>query len=77
MAYLIFKYAVTAAVIVTASELAKRSDKLGALILALPLMTIITMAAARAREARKSSEQARAMLDLSLNLNALVSGFKV
>lgn len=43
MAYLIFKYAVTAAVIVAASELAKRSDRLGALILALPLMTILTM----------------------------------
>ncbi len=43
MAYLIFKYAVTAAVIVVASELAKRSDRLGALILALPLMTIMTM----------------------------------
>lgn len=43
MSYLIFKYAVTAAVIVAASEIAKRSDKLGALILALPLMTIMTM----------------------------------
>lgn len=43
MGYLIFKYAVTAAVIVVASEIAKRSDRLGALILALPLMTVITM----------------------------------
>jgi len=41
--YLIFKYAVTAAIIVAASEIAKRSDRFGALILALPLMTIITM----------------------------------
>lgn len=43
MGYLVFKYALTAAVIVVASELAKRSDRLGALILALPLMTVITM----------------------------------
>ncbi len=43
MGYLVFKYALTAALIVAASELAKRSDKLGALILALPLMTVITM----------------------------------
>lgn len=43
MAYLLFKYALTAAVIVIASEVAKRSDKLGALILALPMMTIMTM----------------------------------
>ncbi len=43
MGYLIFKYALTAAIIVAASEIAKRSDKLGALVLALPLMTVITM----------------------------------
>lgn len=43
MGYLLFKYAVTAAVIVAVSEVAKRSDKLGALILALPLMTVMTM----------------------------------
>ncbi len=43
MGYLVFKYALTAAVIVVASEVAKRSDKLGALILALPLMTVMTM----------------------------------
>lgn len=43
MGYLVFKYALTAAVIVAASEIAKRSDRLGALILALPLMTVITM----------------------------------
>lgn len=41
--YLILKYAITAALIVAASEIAKRSDKMGALILALPLMTILTM----------------------------------
>lgn len=43
MGYILFKYAFTAAVIVIASEVAKRSDKLGALILALPLMTLTTM----------------------------------
>lgn len=43
MGYLVFKYALTAAIIVAASELAKRSDKVGALILALPLMTVLTM----------------------------------
>lgn len=43
MSWLIIKYLLTAAVIVTASELAKRSDKLGALIVALPLVTIMAM----------------------------------
>lgn len=43
MGYLIAKYAITAALIVGASEVAKRSDKFGALILSLPLMTIITL----------------------------------
>lgn len=43
MTFLIVKYLLTAAVIVAASEIAKRSDRLGALILALPLMTIITL----------------------------------
>ena len=43
MAYLIFKYAATAALVVAASELAKRSDRLGALVLALPLTTILTL----------------------------------
>jgi len=37
------KYLLTAAVIVIASELAKKSDKLGALILSLPLMTVLAM----------------------------------
>jgi hypothetical protein len=41
--YLVFKYLVTAFVIVVVSEVAKRSDRLGALILALPLMTVMTM----------------------------------
>ena len=43
MGWLITKYLLTAAVIVAASELAKRSDKLGALIVALPLVTIMAM----------------------------------
>ena len=43
MSYFIFKYLVTAAVIVAASELAKTSDKIGALVVSLPLMTILTL----------------------------------
>ena len=43
MGWLITKYLITAAVIVAASEIAKRSDKVGALIAALPLVTILTM----------------------------------
>lgn len=43
MSYLVFKYLVTAAVIVAASELAKTSDKIGALVISLPLMTILTL----------------------------------
>ena len=40
MSYIIFKYIVTAGVIVLISELAKISDKIGALTSALPLVTI-------------------------------------
>ena len=43
MAWLITKYFVTAAVVVLVSEVAKRSDKLGGLIAALPLVTILTL----------------------------------
>ena len=43
MGWLITKYLVTAAVVVAASEVAKRSDKLGALIVALPMVTILAM----------------------------------
>lgn len=43
MTMLIVKYAVTALVIVIVSEFAKRSDKLGALISSLPLVTIMVM----------------------------------
>jgi len=37
------KYLITAAVVVAVSELAKRSDKLGALMVAMPLVTILAM----------------------------------
>ncbi|HEX5538766.1 MAG TPA: DUF3147 family protein [Methylophilaceae bacterium] len=43
MRYLIIKYLVTAGVVVLVSELAKRSDRLGALIAALPLVTVLTL----------------------------------
>lgn len=37
------KYLITAAVVVVVSEVARRSDKLGALIAALPLITVFAM----------------------------------
>jgi hypothetical protein len=43
MGWLITKYLITATVIVAASELAKRNDKLGALLVALPTVTILAM----------------------------------
>ena len=43
MAWLITKYLVTAGVIVLVSEAAKRSDKLGGLLGALPLVTIMAL----------------------------------
>lgn len=43
MQYIIFKYLITAGVVVIVSEFAKRSDKLGALIAALPLVTVLTL----------------------------------
>jgi hypothetical protein len=43
MTYLIMKYMITAGVVVLVSELAKRSDKLGGLISALPLVTLLTL----------------------------------
>jgi Mg/Co/Ni transporter MgtE len=43
MAWLVTKYLITAAVVVLVSELAKRSDKVGALVAALPLVTILTL----------------------------------
>ncbi len=43
MQYLIVKYLVTAGVVVLVSEIAKRSDKLGGLVAALPLVTVLTL----------------------------------
>ncbi len=43
MAWVLTKYLVTAAVVVLVSEFAKRSDKLGALIAALPMVTVLTL----------------------------------
>ncbi len=43
MNFLILKYLVTAAIVVLVSEFAKRSDKLGGLIAALPMVTVLTM----------------------------------
>jgi len=43
MNWIITKYLITAAVIVAVSELAKRSDKLGALLASLPTITILTL----------------------------------
>ena len=43
MQYLIVKYLITAGVVVLVSEFAKRSDKLGGLIAALPMVTVLTL----------------------------------
>jgi hypothetical protein len=43
MLFLIVKFAVTALVIVVVSEVAKRSDRAGALIASLPLVTVLAM----------------------------------
>ncbi len=43
MAWIIFKYAITAALVVVISELAKRSDRLGGLVAALPLVTVLSL----------------------------------
>lgn len=43
MTWLIAKYFVTALVVVVVSELAKRSDKIGGFVAALPLVTILTL----------------------------------
>lgn len=41
--YLVFKYALTSAIIVAVSETAKRSDRLGGLLAALPIVTVLTL----------------------------------
>lgn len=43
MTWIVTKYAVTAFMVVLISEVAKRSDKLGGLIAALPLVTVLTL----------------------------------
>ncbi len=43
MQWIIFKYAITAGMVVLISEIAKRSDKLGGLVAALPLVTLLTL----------------------------------
>lgn len=43
MKFTIIKYLVTAAVVVLVSEFAKTSDKLGGLVAALPLVTVLTL----------------------------------
>jgi F0F1-type ATP synthase assembly protein I len=43
MAWIITKYFLTAAVVVLVSELAKRSDKLGGLVAALPMVTVLAL----------------------------------
>ena len=42
-AFLVAKYLLTAAVVVFVSEVAKRSDRAGAVIAALPLVTVLTL----------------------------------
>jgi F0F1-type ATP synthase assembly protein I len=43
MAWVITKYLITSALVVLVSEFAKRSDKLGALLAALPMVTVLTL----------------------------------
>jgi F0F1-type ATP synthase assembly protein I len=43
MAWLVIKYLITAGVVVAVSEFAKRSDRLGALLAALPLVTFLAL----------------------------------
>lgn len=43
MAWLMIKYLLTSAIVVGVSEFAKRSDRVGALIAALPLVTVLAL----------------------------------
>ncbi|MFZ4832584.1 DUF3147 family protein [Rouxiella sp. Mn2063] len=43
MFWILIKYAITASVVVLVSEVAKRSDRLGGLLAALPLVTILVL----------------------------------
>ena len=43
MPWILAKYLITAAIVVAVSELAKRSDRLGALLASLPLVTLLAL----------------------------------
>ena len=43
MTYVIVKYLITAAMVILVSEFAKANDKLGGLVAALPLVTVLTL----------------------------------
>ena len=43
MTFILFKYFITAGIIVLVSEVAKRSDMLGVLLISLPLMSFVTL----------------------------------
>jgi hypothetical protein len=43
MSWIVIKYLLTAGVVVAVSEFAKRSDKLGGFVAALPLVTVLTL----------------------------------
>lgn len=43
MSYLVLKYLLTSLIIVAVSEFARRSDRLGAIVGSLPLVTVLTM----------------------------------
>lgn len=43
MSWLITKYLITAGIVVLASEIAKRNDLIGALVVALPLVSVLTL----------------------------------
>lgn len=43
MSWIVAKYALTAALVVLVSEIAKRSDKLGGFVATLPLVTLLTL----------------------------------
>jgi L-asparagine transporter-like permease len=43
MTWLITKYLITAALVVAISEMAKRTEKIGALLASLPLVTILAL----------------------------------
>ncbi len=43
MSWIVIKYVLTAAVVVAVSEFAKRSDRLGGFVAALPLVTVLTL----------------------------------